>query len=269
MSRQEVLDEEKRARVEEMSKTGLPIKRGNNIPFGVRAIQSGIEVDGIWISRPESLSDAPGAKLASSTTLTGRDSYSQMRGRDNSGDERSVVVATTNQEYERSQYYAQIFQKPTDSQSSTTRLPSLFAHTTKRQTSQPSGALNEDTPRRLNCQSPAIPLYETYMPTTSPRANSHSAAGSSSAESVNVQPGSTSDGPSSHGNSRIYTTRDPDSHRSQTEGSEQSETPPVVRGPSGFSQVEVYGALQQGESQEINASKGAFQLGKLSFEVGK
>ncbi|KAJ4295727.1 hypothetical protein N0V88_004429 [Collariella sp. IMI 366227] len=149
MRRQEVLDEEKRARVEEMRRTGLPIKRANNIPFGVRAIQSGVEVDGIWISRPESLSDAPAAKPASSTTLTGRDSHSQNRGQDTSGDERSVMVATTTPGPRQSQSSAPISQRLTDSDSATTRLPSLFAHTTKRQPSQPAGALSEDTVHSL------------------------------------------------------------------------------------------------------------------------
>ncbi|OTA52811.1 hypothetical protein K449DRAFT_226798 [Hypoxylon sp. EC38] len=47
-----VLDLEKRARQLEMQKSGLPAGKRVDIPFGVRAIQSGIEVDGIWISRP-------------------------------------------------------------------------------------------------------------------------------------------------------------------------------------------------------------------------
>ncbi|KAI2621094.1 hypothetical protein GGR54DRAFT_88109 [Hypoxylon sp. NC1633] len=47
-----VLDLEKRARQMEMQKSGLPAGRRMDIPFGVRAIQSGVEVDGIWISRP-------------------------------------------------------------------------------------------------------------------------------------------------------------------------------------------------------------------------
>ena len=35
-----------------MRKSGLPTGRKADIPFGVRAIQTGVEVDGIWISRP-------------------------------------------------------------------------------------------------------------------------------------------------------------------------------------------------------------------------
>ncbi|CAK7198643.1 hypothetical protein SEUCBS139899_001307 [Sporothrix eucalyptigena] len=60
--RQEVLDEEKRARLTEMRKVGMSSptamagigrkQRTSEIPFGVRAIQTGVEVEGIWISRP-------------------------------------------------------------------------------------------------------------------------------------------------------------------------------------------------------------------------
>ncbi|KAJ0165983.1 hypothetical protein CTA2_9222 [Colletotrichum tanaceti] len=50
----EVIDAEKRAHAAELESTGLPPppRKQSDIPFGVRAIQSGIEVDGIWISRP-------------------------------------------------------------------------------------------------------------------------------------------------------------------------------------------------------------------------
>lgn len=48
----ELLDEEKKARITEIKKTGLPFGKRPDIPFGVRAIQSGVEVDGIWISKP-------------------------------------------------------------------------------------------------------------------------------------------------------------------------------------------------------------------------
>ncbi|KAF9876439.1 hypothetical protein CkaCkLH20_05847 [Colletotrichum karsti] len=61
MARIEIIDAEKRAHASEMESTGLPPPRKqSDIPFGVRAIQSGIEVDGIWISRPGTpASDSP------------------------------------------------------------------------------------------------------------------------------------------------------------------------------------------------------------------
>ncbi|KAL2178559.1 uncharacterized protein P884DRAFT_276473 [Thermothelomyces heterothallicus CBS 202.75] len=95
MKKEERLDAEKRARVEEMRKSGIPIKRANPVPFGVRAIQSGVEVEGIWISRSASLNEL-GEKLASSTTLAGgRDSDSQKKGKISSEDEKPVRVTTT------------------------------------------------------------------------------------------------------------------------------------------------------------------------------
>ncbi|KAI1763443.1 hypothetical protein GGR53DRAFT_367699 [Hypoxylon sp. FL1150] len=66
-----VLDLEKRARQMEMQKSGLPAGKRIDIPFGVRAIQSGIQVDGIWISRPgtpiETSQSSP--SISSSSTL--------------------------------------------------------------------------------------------------------------------------------------------------------------------------------------------------------
>ncbi|KAK5628140.1 hypothetical protein RRF57_003855 [Xylaria bambusicola] len=64
-----LLDEEKRARQTEMRKSGLPVGRRIDIPFGVRAIQSGVEVEGIWISRPATPIDSRSSSKASSTTL--------------------------------------------------------------------------------------------------------------------------------------------------------------------------------------------------------
>ncbi|KAI9696539.1 MAG: hypothetical protein M1836_005558 [Candelina mexicana] len=62
------LEAAKRAQAEEKSQAPKSSRaRGNDIPFGVRAIESGIEVDGVWISRtntpapssPRSLAPAP------------------------------------------------------------------------------------------------------------------------------------------------------------------------------------------------------------------
>ncbi|KAI0412002.1 hypothetical protein F5X98DRAFT_383137 [Xylaria grammica] len=64
-----LLDEEKRARQTELRKSGLPVRKRAEIPFGVRAIQSGVEVEGIWISRPVTPMEARSSSKASSTTL--------------------------------------------------------------------------------------------------------------------------------------------------------------------------------------------------------
>ncbi|KAG9257970.1 uncharacterized protein F5Z01DRAFT_312113 [Emericellopsis atlantica] len=51
--RSEILDAEKRARQSDISCCGIESWKSDAIPFGVRALQSGIEVEGIWISRPD------------------------------------------------------------------------------------------------------------------------------------------------------------------------------------------------------------------------
>ena len=66
----EIIDEEKRARLTEMRKTGIPTKKGQDIPFGIRAIQSGIEVDGIWISRPATPSRSSSKSKLTLSTMT-------------------------------------------------------------------------------------------------------------------------------------------------------------------------------------------------------
>ncbi|KAI2616406.1 hypothetical protein GGS26DRAFT_596825 [Hypomontagnella submonticulosa] len=76
-----ILDLEKRARQLEMQKSGLPAVKRVDIPFGVRAIQSGIEVDGIWISRPGTpIEVGPSSpSFASSSTL---DTESKSKGKE-------------------------------------------------------------------------------------------------------------------------------------------------------------------------------------------
>ncbi|KAI1104185.1 hypothetical protein F4804DRAFT_204982 [Jackrogersella minutella] len=71
LRKHEVLDLEKRARQMEMQKSGIPAGKRIDIPFGVRAIQSGIEVDGIWISLPSTPIEIGGGSpsFASSSTL--------------------------------------------------------------------------------------------------------------------------------------------------------------------------------------------------------
>ncbi|KAI2607628.1 uncharacterized protein GGS25DRAFT_496842 [Hypoxylon fragiforme] len=83
-----VLDLEKRTRQLEMQKSGLPVGKRVDIPFGVRAIQSGIQVDGIWISRPSSPVEIGriSPSFASSSTL---EPESRSKGK---GKEREVPV---------------------------------------------------------------------------------------------------------------------------------------------------------------------------------
>lgn len=63
MRKLELLDAEKQARVTQMRKSGLSpngrFRLGNEIPFGVKALESGIEVDGIWTARMASMASQP------------------------------------------------------------------------------------------------------------------------------------------------------------------------------------------------------------------
>lgn len=53
VQRHRVVDEEKRTRIQQLRNNGQIIesRKSHDIPFGIRAIQSGIQVDGIWISQ--------------------------------------------------------------------------------------------------------------------------------------------------------------------------------------------------------------------------
>ena len=60
LGRLELIDAEKRLHVREMQKSGIDANN-QDVPFGARAIQSGVEVEGIWISRPEGGDDKHGS----------------------------------------------------------------------------------------------------------------------------------------------------------------------------------------------------------------
>ncbi|KAF4594654.1 hypothetical protein GQ602_000267 [Ophiocordyceps camponoti-floridani] len=47
----EVIEEERRARLAQMQHCGIDRMHRDAIPFGVRALESGVEVEGIWVSR--------------------------------------------------------------------------------------------------------------------------------------------------------------------------------------------------------------------------
>lgn len=68
MRKSEGLDAEERARRSDMSCCGIDAWKMDEIPFGVRAIQRGVEVDGIWISHSDS-EDL--SQVVSSATLIG------------------------------------------------------------------------------------------------------------------------------------------------------------------------------------------------------
>ena len=77
-------DEEKNARLSGVRSTGLRVRRDNDIPFGVRAIESGIEVDGIWISRPTTPINQASASVSALATheQQGKDKEKEVEGHD-------------------------------------------------------------------------------------------------------------------------------------------------------------------------------------------
>lgn len=102
MKKLELLDAEKRARRSDVQRCGVDSLLINDIPFGVRAIQRGIEVDGIWISSP----NTPDlSHIASSTTLIGEPTASlqcretpSTKPRRNTSREHSTSVGSNTEE---------------------------------------------------------------------------------------------------------------------------------------------------------------------------
>lgn len=205
MRKQEVLDEEKRARYTEMRRSGLQVKRANDIPFGVRAIQSGVEVEGIWISRPATPNEVSAAKLASSTSLESLDPPDNQRRAKYAppaeDPKAAQVTSTLNVEKTAAKHSpsdGSIFQRLTDAESfestpAGTPPVSKFASQHKKQSTRGPNVLNEDTLRRLEGQAAqSRPAYDTYIPTSSPRNQprrpSQRSSASSSGESMDSQP---------------------------------------------------------------------------------
>jgi hypothetical protein len=78
--KQAVVDEEKRVKIQELRMSGVIIKldRENHLPFGVRALQSGVEIDGIWVSTsktpiPESLQQLGDSAHSSDSSFVSND----------------------------------------------------------------------------------------------------------------------------------------------------------------------------------------------------
>jgi hypothetical protein len=87
LRKQLIIDEEKYTRMQQLRYTGIPPVGNAEIPFGIRAIESGIEVDGIWISRPRSpkqYAPSPDHRPADATTLPEADDAPEDQNRDSS-----------------------------------------------------------------------------------------------------------------------------------------------------------------------------------------
>ena len=207
-----------------MRKTGLRSngRRAGEIPFGVRAIQSGVEVEGIWISRSTSPishleKQKSDGRAASSTTkveeyeekpsrkVRGKEKY---RG-DDSGSLNSIRESRpspTRNEY---------FESRGDVALSIEDTPHMAAPKARSQATHQrvKSLLNEETLRQLEGQTSRARI-NTYIPTSSfdtphsrilGRQNSHTSA-SSATESTISESSSGRTGPRSQ-----YTSRNPSS----------------------------------------------------------
>ncbi|RKU42284.1 hypothetical protein DL546_000678 [Coniochaeta pulveracea] len=171
--RQELLDEEKRSRMSEVRRTGVSLKKRSEIPFGVRAIQGGVEVDGIWISRPTTSSsedNKPKLVASSATTLIGLDA-TDWRDKGKTADMDSFEAR----------------HRLTDAESlASNRTP---RHCLSPPPNQRNGVTGLNSSRQLNGYRHSRPTYETYVPTRNlRRPGQRSTASSSSGESIDSQP---------------------------------------------------------------------------------
>ncbi|KAK0730640.1 hypothetical protein B0H67DRAFT_44530 [Lasiosphaeris hirsuta] len=277
MKKQEILDEEKRARVEEMRRTGLPLKRNNEIPFGVRAIQNGVEVDGIWISRPTSQHETAATEQAASVTVVNIDPDKPLSG------EKTILVSTVNLEQtlpENKLPSGSIFQRLSDTGVvDGSLLPdpptSKFVSKTKRKSRRGTSALNEGTLWRLEGQPQQKQGYDASIPTSAPRdirQPSQRSSASSSGESMESQPRSTrtASGKSytSSRSSRLYTARNIHENRTgystvsqEKEHQDPFDTP--ARTPSGFSALSRENQAVQPHNQELLSPEPTFGPGDL------
>jgi hypothetical protein len=83
--KQVAVDEEKRVKIQELRMSGVIIKldQENHMPFGVRALQSGIEIEGIWVSAsttpiPESLKQLRDSEQSSESSFGSNDDRRPM-----------------------------------------------------------------------------------------------------------------------------------------------------------------------------------------------
>ncbi|KAM0330023.1 hypothetical protein ACHAQA_004193 [Verticillium albo-atrum] len=166
LKKQEVIDEEKRAHVEEMRKTGLPAsKKVFDIPFGVRAIQSGIQVDGIWISRPSSPAGSR-TRLVSTSTIVSEQANGKGKGVD-------PATSTSASSSRRTPSDGSIIEQPlaAGALNSHPNVPQLQAPRTYRppppqRLGHSRSASQQDALRQLEGKSPTRPAVQTYVPTT-------------------------------------------------------------------------------------------------------
>jgi hypothetical protein len=210
-----------------MRKTGLSPKspKKGDIPFGVRALQSGIEVDGIWVSRPGTPSrNSSKSKVGVVSALTIIvDEDGKTKTKVISGDKKRSANPGRPVPY-RTQSSALVREPSsgsdtTDAQSTLSMpLPQISEDSTvPRRYQHRAGRLNEEALRRLDGQALRSPHLNTYMPT------SHLSSPHSSVSRSHYRPSNRSSVSSSESLSSGGASRNPSS------SSSQKSFPPVAR----------------------------------------
>jgi hypothetical protein len=148
--------------VEQIQKTGLSMRQKPQVPFGVRAIQSGIEVDGIWISRPGTPnSHSP----VGSSTLTLTSSDQDLKRKLKLSEKLSETTTNTSESSSSSTVEGD--------ENSPPRSPALRAQSTYRPKHAPTRSslrvmesYNAESLNKLEGGPDASPELQTYIPTS-------------------------------------------------------------------------------------------------------
>jgi len=160
-----MIDEEKKAHLTEMRKSGLSPKspKKGDVPFGVRALQRGIEVDGIWVSRPGTPSrNSSRSKLHSLTILE----------IDEKGETRTKYVSEPRPTRPHRTPSGLSTKEGAGSETTDTRstlsmhLPQISEDSTLPEKQRVKGRLNEEALRRLEGQTAKGAMMNTYIPSS-------------------------------------------------------------------------------------------------------
>jgi hypothetical protein len=140
----------------EIQRVGISIRKRPEIPFGVRAIQSGIEVDGIWISRP----GTPNSQMllgASSVTLT---SETDLKGKS----KMTSDMVTPSPNHSPSSSVFETSPSPPRSPATGTQSTYRPKHAPRRSSSRANEVLNTSSLEKLEETPMERPALQTYVP---------------------------------------------------------------------------------------------------------
>ncbi|KAJ1333480.1 hypothetical protein MN608_03470 [Microdochium nivale] len=223
-----ILDEEKRARQQEMQSTGLPLPRKLDIPFGVRAIQSGVEVDGIWVSRPNTPADSDAASRAPSIA------NAEPKGKERASTARAPTRQPTNKSVEsQASPRPSPRVKPVTSQTGElappvgVRMPSTGSPATykPRQSSRSKARqvnhseTSSDALNQLEGSRTKPPRLDTYIPSTSNMRSPHISS------LYSAPPGRRGSSSSDDDNTQSHSARAPSGHRNNVDAPSRKRSP--------------------------------------------